>query len=203
MDLPTNFKKFSISSSNIIYYIYDYTPRNRKEEKQVCDQHIMNIKDTIEHFGDNKWKNDKRNESIAHFKAILLTLFGSKPNIENAVLCLVPGHSKNSFNPNMKEIIANLCEILGIENGSKILSRFKEVSEAHKTKGIVRNKDTHLESIRITDSKLISGKNIILLDDVTTSGSSLLACKEILMRNGATKVDCVALGKTSINHLEY
>ena len=163
----------------------------------------MNIKDTIEHFGDNKWKNDKRNESIAHFKAILLTLFGSKPNIENAVLCLVPGHSKNSFNPNMKEIIANLCEILGIENGSKILSRFKEVSEAHKTKGIVRNKDTHLESIRITDSKLISGKNIILLDDVTTSGSSLLACKEILMRNGATKVDCVALGKTSINHLEY
>ena len=53
MDLPTNFKKFSISSSNIIYYIYDYTPRNRKEEKQVCDQHIMNIKDTIEHFGDN------------------------------------------------------------------------------------------------------------------------------------------------------
>ena len=196
MDLPTKFKEFPINSSDIIYYIYDYTPRNRGEKKQVCDRHIMNIKDTIKHSGDKEWKNNKRNESIVHFKAILSTLFISKPNIENTVLCLVPGHSKNSFNPNMEEIITDLCEILSIENGSKILSRFEEVSEAHTTQGIVRNKDTHLESIRITESKLISGKNIILLDDVTTSGSSLLACKEILIRNGATKVDCVALGKT-------
>lgn len=196
MGLPTKLKEFLIGASDIIYYIYDYTPRNRGKEKQVCDQHIMNIKDIIKHSGNEEWKNDKRNESINHFEVILSSLFMSNFNIENSILCLVPGHSKNSFNPNMEEIITDLCKTLDIENGSKILSRFKEVSEAHTTQGIVRNKDTHLESIRITDSKLISGKNIILLDDVTTSGSSLLACKEILIKNGAVKVECVALGKT-------
>ncbi len=38
---------------------------------------------------------------------------------------------------------------------------------------------------------------VILLDDVTTSGNSLMACRDILMDNGIKNVYMLALGKTS------
>ena len=35
----------------------------------------------------------------------------------------------------------------------------------------------------------------LLVDDVTTSGASLEACKEILLESGATRVAMLALGQ--------
>jgi len=37
---------------------------------------------------------------------------------------------------------------------------------------------------------------VILLDDVSTTGNSLIACRDILMENGADYVIMFALGKT-------
>ena len=45
----------------------------------------------------------------------------------------------------------------------------------------------------------------MLLDDITTSGNSLLACRDILIANGAKRVEMLALGRTDeggINLLE-
>ena len=39
-------------------------------------------------------------------------------------------------------------------------------------------------------------KHILLVDDISTSGNSLLACKELLMENGAERVAMFALGKS-------
>lgn len=36
---------------------------------------------------------------------------------------------------------------------------------------------------------------VLLMDDVTTTGNSLYACKEILLQNGAREVEMFALGK--------
>ncbi len=37
---------------------------------------------------------------------------------------------------------------------------------------------------------------VILLDDVTTTGNSLIACRDILLKNGADDVIMFALGET-------
>ena len=37
---------------------------------------------------------------------------------------------------------------------------------------------------------------VLLLDDVTTTGNSLIACRDILLKNGADDVIMFALGKT-------
>jgi predicted amidophosphoribosyltransferase len=41
------------------------------------------------------------------------------------------------------------------------------------------------------------GREVLLLDDVTTSGSSLEACKRLLLDAGAAAVKCAALGRTA------
>lgn len=53
-----------------------------------------------------------------------------------------------------------------------------------------------LDTIDAINIERIEGANILLFDDVTTTGTSLNATREILYENGANKVVCIALGKT-------
>lgn len=41
----------------------------------------------------------------------------------------------------------------------------------------------------------ITGDIVLLMDDVTTTGNSLYACREILLQAGADHVEMFALGK--------
>ena len=68
-----------------------------------------------------------------------------------------------------------------------------------------RRKCIHYNSIRVSQNISIKGEDILLLDDTTTTGNSLLACRDILLANGARSVEMLALGRTGeggINLLE-
>ena len=52
------------------------------------------------------------------------------------------------------------------------------------------------DSFKLRNNFDIKGKNIIIFDDITTSGSSLVAARRFLKDNGANIVVCIALGKT-------
>jgi hypoxanthine phosphoribosyltransferase len=62
--------------------------------------------------------------------------------------------------------------------------------------GVSRELANHTNSIEVINRHLIKNKNVLLVDDISTTGNSLLACKELLLKAGASKVKCVALGKT-------
>jgi ComF family protein len=42
----------------------------------------------------------------------------------------------------------------------------------------------------------ISGKHLVLIDDIVTSGASISKCSQLLIDNGAKKVDVLILGRT-------
>ncbi len=58
-----------------------------------------------------------------------------------------------------------------------------------------RDMVVHYESIELKPDVHLSGDVILLVDDVTTTGNSLNVCREILMKNGASRVAMFAIGQ--------
>ena len=74
------------------------------------------------------------------------------------------------------------------------LIRTKEIEKL--ATGGNRNIDVHLDSIAVDPGVSVTGEVILVVDDVTTSGNSLYASRDILLRNGASRVALLALGQT-------
>jgi predicted amidophosphoribosyltransferase len=47
----------------------------------------------------------------------------------------------------------------------------------------------------VTRPKLIEGKNVLLIDDVLTSGSTVSSCALVLKKSGAARVDVLTLAR--------
>lgn len=58
-----------------------------------------------------------------------------------------------------------------------------------------RDQQIHMQSISTMQEMEITGDIVLLMDDVTTTGNSLYACREILLQAGADHVEMFALGK--------
>ena len=59
-----------------------------------------------------------------------------------------------------------------------------------------RDYNDNKNSLGLSDKKLIKNKNIILIDDITTQGTTLIASRDFLLSNGASRVIMLSVGKT-------
>lgn len=74
------------------------------------------------------------------------------------------------------------------------LIRYETVSK--NASGGSRSIEKHRGSIKVGDKRILKGKRVLLIDDVATTGNSILACKEILKNAGAGNVIMLVLGQT-------
>ncbi len=107
-------------------------------------------------------------------------------------ICVVPSSNADNHDSG----IAQLGHLLA-QNGRTDMVDYLQRKESIKKLawGGDRSKETHFRTIIPSSDKEISGDVVLLIDDVTTTGNSLYACKEILLRSGAEKVEMFALGK--------
>ena len=112
----------------------------------------------------------------------------------NAVLTIVPPHA-----PGRKGSVAELARRLACQyqrvDASSCLVRHKRIAKL--ARGGDRRMQVHWDSVRVEKQHLIQGRWVTLLDDVTTTGNSLQACKHLLLDAGAVSVRCFALAKTT------
>jgi len=66
--------------------------------------------------------------------------------------------------------------------------------EQHKLNKKERNKNVK-GVYKAIDGRDIAGKNILLIDDIVTTGATLRECASVLLQSGAQKVDCAAIAE--------
>ena len=130
-------------------------------------------------------------KAINKFYEDLILIFNHYESINKIFFCAIPGHMAFSKLSAMNIIAKKLSNHYKRPDYSKLLQRYKTIPRL--SDGGVRNMGVHINSIRVDSNYKVKGKNIILLDDISTSGSSMAASSQILKIAGACKVICLAL----------
>lgn len=118
---------------------------------------------------------------------------------DNIIIAKVPSHDELELNKEkpMSKILQILLEKhKNCINGLNLLLR-NTITEESKNKGNNRTIWDHLETIYVNcDKKFLEDKTVYLFDDIFTSGTSLMACSELLYRSGAGHVVCFCIART-------
>ncbi len=109
------------------------------------------------------------------------------------IITIVPSSKQNKVGEGLVSLVKSISEDYNIEY-IQCLNRNRDVKK--KANGGLRSRQLELDTIDAINIERIEGANILLFDDVTTTGTSLNSTREILYANGANKVVCIALGKT-------
>ncbi|GIM29160.1 phosphoribosyl transferase [Clostridium polyendosporum] len=143
-----------------------------------------------------KYKNDfYSGEAIS---SVLLELIKSR-ELTGDLITYVP-ISKSS----LKKRGFNQCEVISkfISNEINIpyygvLERVKEVNE-QKRLHIEDRKTNMIGVFKVNRDNVIDNKRIILIDDVLTTGATVLSCYKELMKSGAKEVIILTVSKSNI-----
>jgi ComF family protein len=96
-------------------------------------------------------------------------------------------------------IAKGLSKSLGIKYQISIAKRMKNTTSQTKLDSIERSNNM-LDAFAIRKPKLVEGKNIIIVDDVITTGITVLELAKKLKENGANKVYALSVATPLISH---
>ncbi len=112
---------------------------------------------------------------------------------EEYVICVMPTHAKGTAPSGIRTIAKRLCAP-PIIDGTDVISRVFEIPK--KAIGGSRDLQLEIESLTVRNETIVKDRQVLLLDDVTTTGTSLKAGKYQLERAGVALVALHALAKT-------
>jgi hypothetical protein len=131
-------------------------------------------------------------------KAVGVTYFFDymRPKLKKPqAIAVVPSHDPAKAPGGLQSLAGKLANGCGMIDAAAALIRHTKITKL--ADGGDRSLNVHLNSIHVPDAQLIAGRKVLLIDDVMTSGNSLLACRQILLEAGAAEVLSLALGRTT------
>lgn len=112
---------------------------------------------------------------------------------EEMVIVVVPSHDPFLDQPPTRQLAQLLCEGKKRADATGCLVRVEKIQRI--VFGGPSYESLHRDTIHVRHPELLLGKMVLLLDDVTRSGASLRACRNLLREAGAVEVQCLALGR--------
>jgi len=175
--------------SNKINYIWDYYPSKRYTQDKISkDLIVLKNLNKMGKFGsETKRKIDIFAGSFSKYFIKKLDLYA-----KNYVFCLVPPHIDSTDNKNGVYILSRYIRMIRNYFNRSVIIRVHSIQPLHR--GGNRSIDVQLASLKINSN--VSGKRIVVMDDITTTGNSLEACKILLRQAGAKEVILFAFAKT-------
>ncbi len=159
-----------------LYHRYWNQDKTRNQAFDVCSGRILDVK-------------EKKENGISYFYNQL-----DEEICKDVTICVVPSHTQSDRNDSGIAELARRLAHNGRIDKIDYLVRTKTIDKL--AYGGSRDIRVQLDSIDVNPNMTIDGDVVLLVDDVTTSGASLEACKEILYENGAERVAMLALGQS-------
>jgi predicted amidophosphoribosyltransferase len=106
---------------------------------------------------------------------------------------IVPSSQKGQYSLGVEAVLNFVCEGI-IPVKTNVLIRTVTIQSMHS--GGFRHPDTHKNSIGVDRSKFDITSKILLVDDITTTGTTLTTCAQILETFGVSEIYLLAIGKT-------
>ena len=85
-----------------------------------------------------------------------------------------------------KELVESLAELTGYESHTSLLERRK--SNEQKELSLRERPKNIAGAFRVTDRKFCKGKDLLIVDDILTTGATLSELSSLLLRAGASSV---------------
>ena len=120
------------------------------------------------------------------FKALVRHEFDSRdwPFWKNCAVAVVPSHDPERLNSGIRLLVSDLCRQDRVDATGSLI-RTKKIRK--QATGGSRDIKHHLNSMEVNAKVLPSDRVVLVFDDVTTTGNSLLACRKLLTRAGDIK----------------
>lgn len=125
---------------------------------------------------------------------IVQSILESYQGVDFDLITCVPMHKKRLAQRgyNQAELLAKECaKIMNIPY-CDTLEKFKENREQHSIKASERAKNVK-GVYRIINKEFVRDKNILIIDDIITTGNTLGECAKILMKKGCRSAECAVL----------
>ncbi len=175
---------FSKSDTNVLY-LHNYYSVRYKEHSGISEM-ILRFKE-----GDARAIDFFAKEMI---EAMDDYYAGHMDYLSRMLVCIVPSHEKGKYSLGLVRLAKRICENYGLKNAVNLIQRTK--THERKSQGGNRDIEVMIDSLSLNPMIEIKGRNIIILDDVTTTGNSINAIRKILRENGAGQIVPQTLGKT-------
>ena len=184
----------SFKKENDIYYLYDYYPKNKFKQ----DLTSINVL---------KYKNDDPSQIETFTKDLILALLsiakGDKDKLKGRVICIMPSSTPNKVSLALKTSAQEIANFFNMEFVDNLFVRYKpHVENKRSTNYQERSIDSHLKTMKVREDIDLKGKKVIVLDDIATTGNSLLSCKILLKRESVESVGLIVIAKT-VSVFEY
>lgn len=215
-------EKVSYIYDESIYYLYDYCSKKKIDKLNtgyisyasfIClkNYHALDHCDSCQysskclifkHYDIGLGYNTKRFKFV---NAIANALTNKLPLQGEWIIMCVPGSQSSGKNNNPCNNLLSCC-VKRYDGFDKLkfdydirnaLFRKTTVTKNHLSDSAERRDyNDNKNSLGLSDKKLIKNKNIILIDDITTQGTTLIASRDFLLSNGASRVIMLSVGKT-------
>lgn len=158
----------------------------------------------IGHYVDMKDGNDDFSKKMMHFYKFgndmdfflsrfldIYKTYFENDKLKFDIISLVPTHEKSGINKNMQALAEKLSIVIKIPH-EQILARNRAIKGSHEISTFKERYENIGGSMDVIEN--VSGKNIILMDNVVITGTTLLEAARVLKENGAKTVVCMSLG---------
>ena len=166
-----------------IFAIHDYYPKSGIGND--VDKEIKAVRMLVYRF-----KNGHETTTKYTAEIIVDSIKKAKIYLENTCLMIIPASKPENTNKRFRNFCSIVAKALKIENGFNYLSAI----EHEETKG---SANKNIVPYLILNSEQYSGKNVLLFDDVITSGTSFHQIAAKLLKTGAKSVTGIFLAKTT------